>query len=54
MRDKVLNTYDGKEYTFSTYFIINNGKLFSTNNFNFEDNLQIASTLKNLVQMFIL
>lgn len=39
MKEKVLNTYDGKEYIFSTFFIINNGKLFSTNNFNFEDNL---------------
>jgi len=46
MRDKVLNTYDGKEYTFSTYFIINNGKLFSTNNFNFEDNLQNCFYIK--------
>ncbi len=40
MKEKVLNIYDGKEYMFSTYFIINNGKLFSTNNFNFEDNLK--------------
>ena len=40
MKEKVLNTCDGKQYTFSTYFIINGGKLFSTDNFNFEDNLK--------------
>jgi len=46
MKDKVLNKYDGKEYIFSTYFIINNGKLFSTNNFNFEDNLKNCFFIK--------
>ena len=40
MKEKVLNSCDGKQYTFSTYFIINGGKLFSTDNFNFEDNLK--------------
>lgn len=46
MKEKVLNTYDAKEYIFSTYFIINNGKLFSTNNFNFEDNLKNCFYIK--------
>ena len=40
MKEKVINTSDGRQYTFSTYFIINGGKLFSTDNFNFEDNLK--------------
>lgn len=40
MKEKVLNACDGKQYTFSTYFIINSGILFSTDNFNFEDNLK--------------
>lgn len=46
MKDKVINTFDGKKYTFSTYFIINNGKLFSTTNFNFEDNLKNCFYIK--------
>ncbi len=46
MKEKVLNTYDGKEYIFSTYFIINNSRLFSTNNFNFEDNLKNCFYIK--------
>ena len=46
MKDKVLNTYNGKEYTFSTYFVINNGKLFSTTNFNFDENLKNCFYIK--------
>lgn len=46
MKEKVLNTCDGKKYTFQTYFIINNNKLFSTNNFNFEDNFKNCFYIK--------
>lgn len=35
MKEKV----DGKQNIFSTYFVINNGVLFETDNFNFDDNL---------------
>ena len=34
---KILNKSDGKEYIFSTYFVINNEKLFSTSAFNFDE-----------------
>ena len=46
MKEKELNTYDGKEYMLKTYFIINNRKLFSTDNFNFEDNLKNCFYIK--------
>ncbi len=52
MKEKELNTYDSKEYMLKTYFIINNRKLFSTDNFNFEDNLKNCFYIKSLVQMF--
>ena len=48
MKEKELNTYDGKEYMLKTYFIINNRKLFSTDNFNFEDNLKNCFYIKKL------
>lgn len=48
MKEKELNTYDSKEYMLKTYFIINNRKLFSTDNFNFEDNLKNCFYIKKL------
>ena len=48
MKGKELNTYDGKEYMLKTYFIINNRKLFSADNFNFEDNLKNCFYIKKL------
>mgnify|MGYP003304073925 CR=1 FL=1 len=48
MKEKVLNTFDGKQYTFSTYFIINSSKLFSTDNFHFEYNLKNCYYVKKL------
>lgn len=57
MKEKELNTYDGKEYMLKTYFIINNRKLFSTDNFNFEDNLKNCFYIKkfgsNVTQIYI-
>lgn len=46
MKEKILNKSDGKKYTFSTYFVINNGKLFSTTNFNFDDSLKNCFYIK--------
>ena len=37
-----------KKYTFSTYFIIKDNLLFSTKNFNFEDNLENCFYIKKL------
>ena len=38
MKEKNIN--GGRQYKFSTYFIINWDKLFTNDNFNFEDNLK--------------
>lgn len=46
MKEKILNNSDGKKYTFSTYFVLNNGKLFSTTNFNFDDSLKNCFYIK--------
>lgn len=46
MKEKILNISDGKKYTFSTYFVINNGKLFSINDFNFDENLKNCFYIK--------
>jgi len=46
MKEKILNISDGKKYTFSTYFVINNGKLFSTSDFNFDDSLRNCFYIK--------
>ena len=51
MTEKIFNNFDGKKYQFSTYFIIKNSKLFSTMNFNFEDNLQNCFYIKRLGSM---
>lgn len=48
MKDEVINTNDGKKYTFSTYFVINNLRLFSVDNFNFEENLSNCFYVKKL------
>ena len=40
MKETITSEYDRKQYKFSTYFILNRGKLFTTDNFNFEDNLK--------------
>lgn len=39
MKEKNIKKED-KQYAFSTYFIINNGRLISTDNFNFHNNLK--------------
>lgn len=46
MKEKILNKSDGKEYIFSTYFVINNGKLFSISDFNFDENLKNCFYIK--------
>jgi len=46
MKEKISNKSDGKEYIFSTYFVINNGKLFSTSDFNFDENLKNCFYIK--------
>ena len=43
---KILTSFDNKKYTFSTYFIINDNRLFSTSNKNFEDNLNNCFYIK--------
>lgn len=47
MKEKVINIDAEKQYTFSTYFVINRGILFCTNNFHFEDNLKNCFCIKN-------
>ena len=51
MTKKIFNNFDGKKYQFTTYFIIKDSKLFSTMNFNFEDNLQNCFYIKRLGSM---
>lgn len=46
MKEKISNNKEGKQCTFSTYFIINNGKLFSTTNFNFDEKLKNCFYIK--------
>ena len=48
MNDKVINTYDNKEYGFSTYFLIRDGRLLEISNFNFEEGLRDCFYVKKL------
>lgn len=48
MKDKVLNTCDGKQYTFARFYIINNNYLFSTSNSNFDHNLKNCYCIKKI------
>lgn len=51
MMERIFNNFDGKKYQFTTYFIIKDSKLFTTMNFNFEDNLQNCFYIKRLGSM---
>lgn len=48
MKEKAFNIIDGKKYTFAKFFVINNNKLFSTSNPNFDDNLKNCYCIKKL------
>lgn len=43
-----MKNNDNKKYNFSNYFVIKDEQLFSTKNFNFEDNLQNCFYIKKL------
>ena len=48
MKEEIITKHDGKKHTFSNYFVISGEKLFSINNFNFEDNLENCFYIKKL------
>lgn len=48
MKEKILNTYDGKKYIFSRFYIINNDYLFITSKSNFDHNIKNCFSIKKL------
>lgn len=48
IKEKVLNTYDGKKYTFARFYIINNEYLFITSNPNCDQNFKNCFCIKKL------
>ena len=48
MKNKFYDQIDKKDYDFTTYFVINNGAVFETDNYNFENNLEDCFYIKKI------